>query len=48
MPWFFEEGRLSKETILELTERAAQEATARICRHPKRVLLLFKNSVKVR
>ena len=40
MPWFFEEGRLSKETILELTERAAQEATARICRHPKRVLLL--------
>ena len=40
MPWFFEEGRLERETVLDLTRRAADEACRRICRRPKRVLLL--------
>lgn len=40
MPWFFEEGRLERETVLDLTRRAAEEACRRVCRHPKRVLLL--------
>ena len=40
MPWFAEEGNLSQEKILELTQRAADEALSRICRKPSRVLLL--------
>ncbi|MDO5565809.1 MAG: lactate racemase domain-containing protein [Planctomycetia bacterium] len=40
MPWFCEEGRLSKEAVLKLVERAAREAKSRICADPKRVLLL--------
>ena len=40
MAWFSEEGRLTKERVLELTRRAAEEARERICRDPKRVLLL--------
>lgn len=39
--WFQEEaGRLSRNAMLELTRRFAQEARRRICAHPKRVLLL--------
>ena len=40
MPWFIEEGVLSPNRIMELTHRAAEEAIARICKHPKKVLLL--------
>lgn len=40
MPWFTEEGLLSREKVLELTRRAAEEAKARICGNPKKVLLL--------
>lgn len=41
MPWFYERAdSISWETIRELMERAADEARQRICRHPKRVLLL--------
>jgi nickel-dependent lactate racemase len=41
MPWFYEEGqRFSREKILELTHRAADEAVKRITANPKRVLLL--------
>jgi len=40
MPWFCEEGQLTREKVLELTHRAADEARAKICRSPKRVLLL--------
>ncbi len=40
MSWFSESGRLSKERVLELARRAADEARERICRDPKRVLLL--------
>ncbi len=40
MPWFYEEGSLSKEKILQLTQRAAQEALRRLAPRPERVLLL--------
>jgi nickel-dependent lactate racemase len=40
MPWFYEEGSLSKEKVLKLTERAAQEAIRRLAPRPRRVLLL--------
>ncbi|MDO5581024.1 MAG: lactate racemase domain-containing protein [Planctomycetia bacterium] len=40
MPWFTEEGSLSREQVLELARRAAEEAMARICGKPKKVLLL--------
>ncbi len=40
MTWFKEEGKLSRECILELTHRAADESRARIKKDPKRVLLL--------
>ncbi|MCP3967606.1 MAG: DUF2088 domain-containing protein [Lentisphaerae bacterium] len=40
MAWFYEEGRLSREKILELSLQAAQEAMNRICRTPEKVLLL--------
>lgn len=40
MTWFSQEGKLSQEDILTLTHRVAQEAKERICRNPKRVLLL--------
>ena len=40
MPWFYEEGSLSKERVLELAKRAAEEALRRIAPRPERVLLL--------
>ena len=40
MSWFSEQGTLSLERVLELARRAADEARERICRDPKRVLLL--------
>ena len=40
MPWFYEEGSLSKERVLELARRAAEEALRRIAPRPGRVLLL--------
>ena len=40
MPWFSKKGKLSREDILELTRQAASEALKRICREPKKVLLL--------
>ncbi len=40
MPWFKEEGHLTREIVLKLARRAADEAKARLCRNPKRVLLL--------
>ncbi len=40
MSWFSEEGSLSLDRVLELARRAADEARERICRDPKRVLLL--------
>lgn len=40
MSWFSETGSLSLERVLELARRAADEARERICRDPKRVLLL--------
>lgn len=40
MPWFSETGRISRGRMLELVEKAAEEAKTRLCRHPKRVLLL--------
>ena len=40
MPWFYEEGSLSKEKVLQLTQRAAQEALRRLAPRPERVLLL--------
>ncbi|MDO4425264.1 MAG: hypothetical protein Q4D17_05830, partial [Planctomycetia bacterium] len=40
MTWFSEEGRLTRERILELVHRAADEARRQICANPKRVLLL--------
>ena len=40
MTWFSAEGRLSRENIVELVYRAAEEARRQICRDPKRVLLL--------
>ncbi len=40
MTWFAAEGQLSREKIVELVHRAAEEARERICKDPKRVLLL--------
>ena len=40
MPWFQEEKTLDKRQVLELTGRFTDEARTRICRNPKRVLLL--------
>lgn len=41
MTWFFEEAeRIDEQRQKELTARAAEEAKARLCREPKRVLLL--------
>ncbi len=40
MTWFAAEGQLSREKIVELIHRAAEEARERICKNPKRVLLL--------
>lgn len=40
MTWFSEEGRLTRERVLELVNRAADEARRQICANPKRVLLL--------
>ena len=40
MPWFQEEKTLNKQQVLELTVRFADEARQRICKNPKRVLLL--------
>jgi nickel-dependent lactate racemase len=40
MPWFSEIRSIPKPEMLELVEKAAIEAKARICRHPGRVLLL--------
>ena len=40
MPWFYEEGSLSKEKVLQLTEQAAREALRRLAPRPERVLLL--------
>ncbi|MCL2304041.1 MAG: lactate racemase domain-containing protein [Planctomycetaceae bacterium] len=40
MPWFHEEGTLSKDHVLALVHQAAQEALDQICDNPKKVLLL--------
>ena len=41
MPWFEKTGAsLSLDTVLEATRRVADEARSRICKDPKRVLLL--------
>ena len=40
MPWFQTEQTLDKQQVLELTARFADEARKRICKNPKRVLLL--------
>jgi len=41
MPWFSEQAeRIGPKRLEELMERTAQEARERICRYPKRVLLL--------
>ena len=40
MPWFQEEQTLTKQDVLALTHRFAEEAKKRICARPKRVLLL--------
>ena len=40
MPWFTEEKPLTKDEILKLTERAAQQALEKICPRPQKVLLL--------
>jgi len=41
MPWFTESGpNIPRSRILELVERAVDEARARLCRQPRRVLLL--------
>lgn len=40
MPWFSELGNITRCKMLELVEKAAIEAKARICRRPGRVLLL--------
>jgi nickel-dependent lactate racemase len=41
MPWLYEEDKsLSHAKILELTQRAAEEALRRICAQPRKVLLL--------
>ena len=38
--WFVEQGNLSKEQVLDAVRKAAEQARERICRDPKRVLLL--------
>ena len=41
MPWFTESApSISRARVLELVERACQEARERICKSPRRVLLL--------
>ncbi len=40
MPWFYQEGTMSRDRIIELSKNAASEACRRICKDPKRVLLL--------
>lgn len=40
MSWFREVGAISRETMLQLVSRAADEARKRICAHPRKVLLL--------
>jgi nickel-dependent lactate racemase len=40
MPWFQEEGQLSRERVIELTLKTAEEARKKICQNPKKVLLL--------
>ena len=41
MPWFSEKSdRISPKRIQELIQRAADEAKSRLCKHPRRVLLL--------
>ncbi len=40
MPWFIEEGRITREKVLELVKRAARDAKERICAVPRKVLLL--------
>ena len=40
MPWFYEEGKLTRESILALVHQAAEDALDRICDYPKKVLLL--------
>ena len=40
MSWFGKTGSISRSEMLELVRRAANEAKARICPHPKKVLLL--------
>jgi nickel-dependent lactate racemase len=40
MPWFCEERKLSRKEVEELTLKAAEEALERICKTPKKVLLL--------
>ena len=41
MPWFSERAdRIAPERMEELMVRTAEEARERICRNPKRVLLL--------
>src|SRR5690606_14564186 len=41
MPWFFErKPELSRVQMIDLVRKSAQECLERICRRPKRVLLL--------
>lgn len=40
MPWFYQEGELNRQAVLELARRAAEESLGRICPKPRRVLLL--------
>ncbi len=40
MPWFYEEGTLTKENVLTLVRNAAREARDRINGRPKKVLIL--------
>ncbi len=40
MPWIKEVGNISRDKMLELTARAVEVARTRICRRPKKVLLL--------
>lgn len=40
MPWFEKKGEIGREEMTGLVRRAAEEARHRICRSPKRVLLL--------
>ena len=40
MPWFYQEGELDRQTVLDLARRAAEESLKRVCPKPRRVLLL--------